>query len=189
MFSPNLGRWMTMDPIGYEAGDENLYRYVGNDPVNGLDPSGLHRERESAPPPRRAWDTQPGPGVELGRYSFPNSTWNESNNGDGKNCKGDVTVTVFGFRQNRTFNGDNRRGNFRVYLEIRYTYTNIRCSTPCNTDEPENDRNRTVRSETMGNHIFLEGEISTYCTRYKPKSLDEFEYNFLKGYYSLTPVK
>lgn len=41
MFSPNLGRWMTMDPIAYEAGDVNLYRYVGNDPVSGLDPSGL----------------------------------------------------------------------------------------------------------------------------------------------------
>ena len=30
-----------MDPIGYEAWDANRYRYVGNDPVNGLDPSGL----------------------------------------------------------------------------------------------------------------------------------------------------
>lgn len=47
MFSPNLGRWMTMDPIAYEAGDENLYRYVGNDPVNGLDPSGLEEKKSN----------------------------------------------------------------------------------------------------------------------------------------------
>jgi uncharacterized protein RhaS with RHS repeats len=41
MFHSNLGRWMQQDPIGFDAGDTNLYRYVGNDPVNSLDPSGL----------------------------------------------------------------------------------------------------------------------------------------------------
>ena len=30
-----------MDPIRYEAGDVNLYRALGNDPLNRLDPSGL----------------------------------------------------------------------------------------------------------------------------------------------------
>jgi hypothetical protein len=29
------------DPLGYEAGDANLYRYVGNSPTNWIDPSGL----------------------------------------------------------------------------------------------------------------------------------------------------
>jgi hypothetical protein len=32
---------MEEDPIGFEAGDANLYRYVGNDPTNHVDPSGL----------------------------------------------------------------------------------------------------------------------------------------------------
>ncbi|MCY2981903.1 MAG: hypothetical protein NTU79_24850 [Planctomycetota bacterium] len=32
---------MSKDPIGFDAGDANLYRYVGNGPTNGSDPSGL----------------------------------------------------------------------------------------------------------------------------------------------------
>jgi RHS repeat-associated protein len=38
--SPTLGRWMQEDPIGYKAGDSNLYRYVNDNPINRLDPRG-----------------------------------------------------------------------------------------------------------------------------------------------------
>ncbi|OIQ17222.1 MAG: hypothetical protein BM556_13495 [Bacteriovorax sp. MedPE-SWde] len=31
---------MQKDPIGFAGGDTNLYRYVGNDPVNYVDPAG-----------------------------------------------------------------------------------------------------------------------------------------------------
>jgi len=41
MFDPMVGRWLEEDPIGFEAGDDNLYRYVGNDATNATDPSGL----------------------------------------------------------------------------------------------------------------------------------------------------
>jgi RHS repeat-associated protein len=40
MYDPDLGRWISRDPIG-EVGGFNLFTYAGNDPVNQTDPSGL----------------------------------------------------------------------------------------------------------------------------------------------------
>jgi RHS repeat-associated protein len=40
-YQPNLMRFLQNDPLGFAAGDTNLYRAEGNGPVNGLDPSGL----------------------------------------------------------------------------------------------------------------------------------------------------
>src|SRR5690554_2900080 len=42
-YNPLIGRWTSKDPILFGGGDTNLYRYVGNDPVNFIDPSGLER--------------------------------------------------------------------------------------------------------------------------------------------------
>ncbi len=48
-FSPNLGRWLQQDPIGYAAGDSNLYRYEGNEPINFIDPTGTVESRVTRP--------------------------------------------------------------------------------------------------------------------------------------------
>jgi RHS repeat-associated protein len=37
---PTTGRWTTQDPLGFAAGDANLYRYVGNRATMATDPSG-----------------------------------------------------------------------------------------------------------------------------------------------------
>jgi RHS repeat-associated protein len=40
-YDPLTGRWMSQDPLGFDAGDSNLYRYVNNRPTVETDPSGL----------------------------------------------------------------------------------------------------------------------------------------------------
>ena len=40
-YDAETGRWTSKDPILFAGGDANLYGYVANDPINGLDPSGL----------------------------------------------------------------------------------------------------------------------------------------------------
>ncbi len=40
-YSFALGRFIQLDPIGFSAGDNNWYRFVGNGPTAKVDPSGL----------------------------------------------------------------------------------------------------------------------------------------------------
>jgi hypothetical protein len=42
---------MSLDPIGFAAGDTNLYRYVGNKPTMATDPSGLWEEPSKSQQP------------------------------------------------------------------------------------------------------------------------------------------
>ncbi|MBY0516246.1 MAG: RHS repeat-associated core domain-containing protein [Bacteriovoracaceae bacterium] len=39
-YDPSSGRFLSEDPIGFLGGDYNLYRYVGNNPILKVDPSG-----------------------------------------------------------------------------------------------------------------------------------------------------
>lgn len=39
-YQPTLGRFMQNDPVRFDAGDINLYRYCGNNPINHTDPTG-----------------------------------------------------------------------------------------------------------------------------------------------------
>jgi len=40
-YDARVGRWLSEDPIGFTAGDGNLYRYVGNRPTGLRDADGL----------------------------------------------------------------------------------------------------------------------------------------------------
>jgi RHS repeat-associated protein len=40
-YDPTTARWLAQDPLGFDAGDSNLYRYVRNTPTMFLDPNGL----------------------------------------------------------------------------------------------------------------------------------------------------
>lgn len=43
-YDPTVGRYVTSDPLGIIGGEDlNTYAYVGNDPINWIDPLGLTR--------------------------------------------------------------------------------------------------------------------------------------------------
>ena len=46
-YDPSLQRFISQDPIGFASGDFNWYRYVGDSPVNFVDPWGLMTKRPS----------------------------------------------------------------------------------------------------------------------------------------------
>ena len=46
-YDPEVGRFISVDPLGFGAGDTNLYRYVGNNSTNATDPSGLWSLQET----------------------------------------------------------------------------------------------------------------------------------------------
>jgi RHS repeat-associated protein len=63
-YAPELGRWMSEDPIGFAGGDTNLQRYVNNAPVMYTDPSGTIRKPDGT-------NTRGGGGVITNAPVFP----------------------------------------------------------------------------------------------------------------------
>jgi hypothetical protein len=57
-YDPTVGRFTSEDPIAFEGGDANLYRYVSNDPTNQVDPFGL----QAGSPPYPSLPPVPGSG-------------------------------------------------------------------------------------------------------------------------------
>jgi RHS repeat-associated protein len=68
-YDPSTGTWVSQDPMGFGAGDDNLYRYAGNGPTNGTDPSGQFDEElfwqnvEKLSPGLQKWFEGPEHGV------------------------------------------------------------------------------------------------------------------------------
>ncbi len=57
-----IGRFVSQDPMGFAAGDANLYRYVANQPTNSTDPSGNWRRQVWRQRTYRGW----GDGQQVG---------------------------------------------------------------------------------------------------------------------------
>jgi RHS repeat-associated protein len=75
-YSPTLGRWTQTDPIGFDAEDLNLYRYVGNGPLNGVDSWGLREIPEVGMGSGRGGPKNPGrPGNPNGRPVSTDNEW------------------------------------------------------------------------------------------------------------------
>jgi RHS repeat-associated protein len=65
-YDPSMGRWISQDPMGFDAGDSNLYRYVRNDPIEMRDSTGLQPERVPS------WNWIVGDKY----YDLPGGSWN-----------------------------------------------------------------------------------------------------------------
>ena len=75
-YSATLDRWTQTDPIGFDAEDLNLYRYVGNGPLNGVDPWGLREIPEVGMGSGRGGPKNPGrPGNPNGRPVSIDNEW------------------------------------------------------------------------------------------------------------------
>ena len=81
-YDPTIGRWTTKDPIGFTGGDNNLYAYVGGNPMSYSDPTGLDTEIIRDPtgyshdvlhifnPGYKDTYIEFGPGVDAGKLDF-----------------------------------------------------------------------------------------------------------------------
>ena len=67
VYSPSLGRFLQTDPIRFDAGDVNIYRYVQNNPINQSDPEGLSSWGSPGTADTNNWE--PGVLDELYGYS------------------------------------------------------------------------------------------------------------------------
>lgn len=80
-YDPQVGRFISDDPIGFQGGDINLYGYVVNNPLNFRDPTGKQRADRDRPGDiewarglKKAIDRMPTPPRQS---SCCNKTWTD----------------------------------------------------------------------------------------------------------------
>jgi RHS repeat-associated protein len=71
-YSPDIGRFIQPDPIGFAGDATNLYRYAGNNPVTYSDPSGEYAVYKAA---GRYWYYIVNPGYQTGGYVPGSRGW------------------------------------------------------------------------------------------------------------------
>jgi hypothetical protein len=106
VYNPELGRFLQTDPTGFGAGDMNLFRYCGDDPVDGSDPTGLlagFREYRLEYDPNEKRDaTHDG-------YHVAGVPGTENRSGDNLHLEVDRSVTTV-----KTINGTKKGGDTNV---------------------------------------------------------------------------
>ncbi|WP_372716173.1 RHS repeat domain-containing protein [Novipirellula sp.] len=80
-YDPQLGRFSSRDPIGYEGSMWSLYEYVMSGPLIAMDPLGLQRGVGPVRPGIRPGTGQPStrPGTRPGSEPWPTNESNGSN--------------------------------------------------------------------------------------------------------------
>ena len=73
-----IGRFLSEDPIGFTAGDSNLYRYVGGSPLDSIDPSGLVNIFRNFLIPLGVGAVNPPAGAGLAYYDYQQSVKDEN---------------------------------------------------------------------------------------------------------------
>ncbi len=102
---PTVEQWIVRlfsddRPLGFQAGDDNLYRYVDNDPTNATDPSGLQALPSSS---RGTWvEGTAGNGV----FEYSNSAQNQAAGLAGARVRfSDNSIAVGGFPESWYYGG------------------------------------------------------------------------------------